>query len=410
MLDYICKKCGCGNAPGSKFCTGCGEPIVIEDADPATECSIEAPVEDDMEATTENNAKAISEDNAEVTAEDNAEAKTDDNIGAVPEEQATPEEPAAPVVESTNPEPYSQQYSYNTQPVSQPAPPAKKSSAGRVIASIFIVLIMFFLGLYSSIGAIIKSATTEKNITKIAQNIDVSDISLPNEATKDLSEYVTERIEYHVPGADINKKDIEEILNQDYVKDFIKENLGNAVDEFLLDEGSAVIDEDEVRDLMDRIYKDLPADYNISQSQFQSFTREVVKNTNNYNDRIDDVKEDLSTGLTAIRIVFSYPAIFAALGVFVFLFILLICINRSGTAPGVVGIILGIINCAIGLFTLFGSAILIRILDLGKDVYKAILHSFTVVSLNIGGGLIIISIIVLIISGISKKKRRSIQQ
>ena len=255
MLDYICKKCGCGNAPGSKFCTGCGEPIVIEDADPVTECSIEAPVEDDMEATTENNAKAISEDNAE--------AKTDDNIGAVPEEQV------APVVENTNPEPYSQQYSYNTQPVSQPAPPAKKSSAGRVIASIFIVLIMFFLGLYSSIGAIIKSATTEKNITKIAQNIDVSDISLPNETTKDLSEYVTERIEYHVPGADINKKDIEEILNQDYVKDFIKENLGNAVDEFLLDEGSAVIDEDEVRDLMDRIYKDLPADYNISQSQFQ---------------------------------------------------------------------------------------------------------------------------------------------
>ena len=78
MLDYICKKCGCGNAPGSKFCTGCGEPIVIEDADPVTECSIEAPVEDDMEATTENNAKAISEDNAEVTAEDNAEAKTDE--------------------------------------------------------------------------------------------------------------------------------------------------------------------------------------------------------------------------------------------------------------------------------------------------------------------------------------------
>ena len=455
MASLFCKKCGFRPESNDKFCPSCGAPLNQDDAvdnstqadnntteafpfysqasettptEPEASAEMEIPeIEPEAEDTVQ--VENISfEEPADEAVSPQTTPSQDETVSSQTAKVSNAYDAGANANANANTYAYnynqaggsyqnnqnaqnnqSNQFYNNIPPQNNARATSGGSSAGRVIASIFISIFMIILGLYASIGGIVRASVTEKNIEKFATSLDVSKIKLPSgdsyKADK-FSDYVVEKIEEN-SDVNIDNDVINDILGKDYVNDYVQENLQSIINGIVTDSENGEISIQDTRELLDKVREDLKDTVEISDSDFELIEKEFVSGVQEFNDNFDDIKDAYSISFSAIRIVFSYAAIIAAAGIFALLFILMICINHSGVASGVIGIVLGLINCAIGFFTLFGAAILTKIFDIGTNAYKSILHNATAVSLNIGGGLILISIITLIISGVCKKRRNA---
>ena len=360
-MSNFCKHCGYSLLPTDKFCPGCGA---------------------DLSGDTAATAEAMSYDNNYETAET--------------EVLQTP--------------PPTGQY-YVPQPdytATQSVPlTSRKISAGRIIGSIFMTIFVFVLGSYGIFGLLVRLGTSSNKIADVVTNsISNVTIQFDNADSEELAPYLAEVITEYT-DVDVSEEDISKILEKGYIKEFITNKSQDYIDDILHNTGDGKITDKEIEDILDNVYNDLSEDYNIKKSEFDDVKSRLIDSVDFDTLDIDTYRDSASILINAIGIAFSYPVIFACLGIAFILYILLIVVNKSGIVSGVVGIVMSVPVIATGVVGLLAPKVFNRIYELGIDFYKSLFSSLSLTALAIGGGLLLVSILSLILTGVFKKKARS---
>ena len=179
----FCTWCGAQIPDSTKFCTNCGKPVTI--VKPAAEKpAAEKPAAEKPAAA--NPAKPA--------------------VAPVPEEKA-----AAPVRK------------------------LRKPSAGKVIFSVLICLLIFALGLAASVLFSARRALSAETLEEVVDELDFTKMTVRGEDgdAVTLTELAEERMGPLLEKVDVKPETIVGILNKGYVKDFLVENLTSYSDYFL---------------------------------------------------------------------------------------------------------------------------------------------------------------------------------
>ncbi len=247
----FCGKCGKQLPDGSKFCGYCGASLeefnsfadkaeeIKEEIVPAAEEKIEDAVESVpvVEEIIEEAAPVIEEVKEEsATVVEEIKEETVPVIEEVKEE-AEPvveeiKEKATPVVEEVKTEVKNASDKAETKDETKSEKPKKEKPAykfnfGRFLLSLLLAVILFALVFTASSITIARHDLSEDNCEDLIEDAKLEKLVLPIEGgdEMELSEYVYDLCREFDIDDDVSRSDIEDLLEEDYIKDFIEENV-----------------------------------------------------------------------------------------------------------------------------------------------------------------------------------------
>lgn len=288
--------------------------------------------------------------------------------------------------------------------------PKKRVSAGRVVGSIFLAVFMLLFASYGIFALLVKTTLSSESLGNVVSTF-ISDVTLEFDNTDEserMSTYLADTIGEYTDN-DIDDKYIEEILEKDYIQDFISDKTGAIIDDFLNNTGEGYITEDEVADILDQAYEDLSKDYDIDSADYEKFKSDFTESIHLDEFNVEQYRTESIIVSNVFGIMLSYPLIIACLALAFIFYVLLIVINKSGIVSGIIGIFISLIPLSAGITGFILPSVFNDLLDVGTEFYRSLLFKPCILAVSIGGGLLLVSILLLVISAVIHGKKKKAQ-
>lgn len=234
----FCTRCGGKVNKMTGCCSACGTSFA--DKTPASEPVVPAPV---PEPVPEIVAEPISEPVPDIIPEPVAE----------PAPQPTAEPAPAPVPVRPAPAPVQKQPAVKPA-VAPKAPKVKKKSAGIIILTIFISILLFAVTFVTlDLFAVRATVSDEDNIEVLMDDAEVSDVlSLMGDEYEDsfyetLCEFIKEET-----GAEVTKRNLEKLVKESSLKSYLSGKMSVYIDDVLYNDNEFEITQKEVRKLLNK--------------------------------------------------------------------------------------------------------------------------------------------------------------
>lgn len=288
--------------------------------------------------------------------------------------------------------------------------PKKGVSVGQVIASIFLSFFMLIFASYGIFALLVKVTLSSDSLGNVVSHF-ISDATLAfdnSDETEKMSTYIADAISEYTDNT-IDNSYIEEILEKDYVQDFISDKTNAIIDDFINNTGDGYITEDEVTDILDQAYDDLSDDFDIDNDDFEKFKSDFTESLNLEQFNVDTYRIESFFVNNVLSIMLSYPLIITCLALAFIFYILLIVINKSGMVSGIIGIFISLMPLGAGITGFVLPSVFNNMFDMGISFYRALLQKPCIFAVSIGGGLLLVSILLLVISAIIHGKKKKAQ-
>ena len=298
----------------------------------------------------------------------------------------------------------------------------KKISAGSVILSIFISLLLIILGTGTSALFIVRQGLGETAIESAVSKVDFTEVqtsalSGSRDKNETLPEFIYDNISSnfrsYMPNRREAIKDIEKFLEEDFIQEFVAAKTSDYVTDMLKGTGDGKIEVEEIMELLEDHKKDLnkliQSDYKLTDRDFEDIEYHLTRNVDLDDFTVSELRKDNRTTFDAIKWVGSNLVLGILFGVCVLLAVVLFIIHkrfrRTMVYLGVSIILVGILDCAAGFVFGMISGVLNDIVSLGKGFYNALFAPARMWSFIVGGSLIFVGLLAAILPQVFRKKK-----
>lgn len=311
----------------------------------------------------------------------------------------------------------------------QAAPPVqnegankKKEAVASVILSIFVSLLLILLGVAASAVFIVRQGLTQSAIESAVSKVEFAELktgALSGSGNKKetlpelIYDSLSPQIQADMADRDATIATIEDIVEEDYVRDFVAEKVNDYVTDILTDSGDGEITADEVVSFLKDNKKDLESlfnnDYHFTDADFDEVEEYLTQNKILDDYRFSKIRRTNRSTFDMIQRFSSYVVLAILLGLCVLFAVCLFFINRkSGKAMIFIGIsfvVIGILDCAFGIGINQFAKVLNDLVELGKGFYTTLLAPVKRTSFIVGGSVIAIGALVAILPQIFSKNK-----
>jgi hypothetical protein len=246
------------------------------------------------------------------------------------------------------------------EPIGNQNEPIGSQKKYTVLCIILTVLAVLF-GFTASMVVIARKSIDESAIRKFVKSIDISDIDaefIKGSNADTLSEYICD-VSWDEFGIRLSESDVEEILDEDYVRDFLSDKIDDYIDDLLYETGDGSIDVDELIDFLEKNNESFAkiTGYYFKAYDFDNMEdslRKPLKST-----RLSNYRDDYETGFKVVRNLLSYGFMAVMLVLAVICAVVIVVLSRPrsnslfniGASFGIIGlldfaVVLGIGNMA----------------------------------------------------------------
>lgn len=131
--------------------------------------------------------------------------------------------------------------------------PKKRKSAGLVVLSIFLGIILFFLVVGTILIVGFRSFSSESAIKEMVESVDIAGIDISQitgAENQQLEDYIYEAANETLPGT-LTKQEVRDILESPNTKDYIAEMISGSLDSMLTGSGKVEISSDDLISLVE---------------------------------------------------------------------------------------------------------------------------------------------------------------
>lgn len=219
---------------------------------------------------------------------------------------------------------------------SYPVIKKQKSKAVRVMVSFLFSVLIILLGSLSAFGLSLRYMTRPDGIVKIVEEIEFAEIKTGFISDNSKKETLPELIHDSIPGA-LQKffelKDIEKLVEKDFVKEFAAEQLSQYIEDVFYDTGDGVLETEEMEDFFDENDKGISKalGHDLTSSMYDSIIMYLEDEDIEKHTDLSELREDNEEIFTVIRIMGSYPVLIGCAVLCVVLLIGICCINGASS-------------------------------------------------------------------------------
>ncbi len=343
------------------------------------------------------------------------EKETQAQVAAAPKTEMQAQVTAAPEMKTADVSP-----TVTEQPASGRR--GKKLTPLSVVLSILICLVLILLGIGASLTGIVKMSLGETAIETAVGNVELAELktgqlSGSGQKNETLPQMIYDSIEpgfkEYMPEEEEALEAIEEILEEDFVKDFLAEKTQDYVSDILTGSGDGRIKVKEVTDLIRKNRKKLEdltqGKYRISDSDIED-VREYLEQNHVLEDLdLSELQDENETAFDLVQNLFSYWMLGLLAGLFVLFVVLLFLANRrfrrSMVYLGISLLLVGAADVTLAIMTGRISGLLNDMLRLGEKFYGALLSPVRTNSFIVGGCTLLVGLLALILPQVFRKKR-----
>lgn len=396
MQQIKCAKCGTEIQEGGRFCPKCGSPV---EAAPSSAAPLNpAPSSAAPLNTVPSSAAPLN------TPPSNADAAPA-FAGSMPAAQTV----AGGEVQQQAPV------------LTESKKKGKKLTAGSVILSIFISLLLIVLGTGTSVLFIIRLGLGKTAIESAVNKVDFAEmqtsaLSGSRDKNETLPELIYDNISSnfrsHMPDRKEAIKAIEDFLEEDFIQEFVAAKTSDYVTDMLQGTGDGKIEVEEIMDLLEDHRRDLnkliQTDYKLTDRDFEDIAYHLTRNVDLDDYAVSELREENSV-LDMIKWIGSILVLGLLLGVCVLLIVVLFLVNRRFRRTmvylGVSFVLIGILDCVAGVMLGMLSGMLNDIVRLGQEFFNTLFAPTRMWSFIVGGSLIFVGLLAAILPQVFRKKK-----
>lgn len=210
-------------------------------------------------------------------------------------------------------------------------------------------------------------------------------------------------------------KAIEDIIEEDFVQDFVSEKAGDYMSDLLTGSGKGTIEVDELVDLLkenrDELANLTEGSYKFSDKDFKAMEDYLKHNDVLESLQLSELKEDNRSAFDTVQNLCSYILFAILLCVCVIMIIGLFFVNRkfkkSMIYVGVSLLFIGVLDCVIGMMTGKAATVMNDIMAVGEDIYMTLLSPARTCSLILGGCVILAGVLAVVLPLILGKRQKT---
>ena len=298
----------------------------------------------------------------------------------------------------------------------------KKLTPLSVFLSILICIVLVILGIGTSLAGIVKMSLGETAIETAVGNVALAELNTAQlSGSGDRGETLPELIydsispefKDYMPEKEEALDAIEDILEEDFVKDFLAEKTQDYVSDILTDSGDGRIEADEVTDLIRENRKKLEdltqGAYRITDSDIEEIGEYLEQNKVLENMELSQLQGENKPAFDLVQNLFSYWMLGILAGLCLLFLVLLFLVNRrfrrSMVYVGISFLIVGAADVVLAMMTGSISDMLNDALKLGKNFYVTLLSPVRINSFIVGGCTLLVGLLGLILPQVFRKKR-----
>lgn len=365
MEKKFCEQCGAEIIGAGKFCMKCGTPV---------------PADKEPEAAAVQGHKAGTEEIVQQPVANTAVRQEAVNGGNVGTAQAT------------------------LVPENVPTFKYKKCSAGATVFAVILCIFAFVAGVAANAMYFVKDFTSETVVKEVVQET-VKELDIQKVGTELLSKVEIDGVEMkdddltgmiveNLAKSDmhVTEEEVSQLLEEQFIKDFLADKANDYVDDFLNETGTGVITEKELAELVKdnkEVIEDT-LDITIEEEDIDKIEEYLVENVQlSEKTELAQIKKDADLPMKQIQIIFSLPLLIGLLAACALLFVLVFIIKGKpmrGLRPvGITLLLIGIVDLAAGLLSGRLPAIVDSFVGIGERYLVPLFTPIRSVALRTGG-------------------------
>lgn len=280
-----------------------------------------------------------------------------------------------------------------------------------IFACILLTIFVILFGFTASLVVIARKSIDESSIRKFVKSIDISDIDaefINGSSADTLSEYICE-VSWDEFGIKLSEGDVEEILDEDYVRNFLSDKIDDYIEDLLYETGDGSIDVDELIDFLEKNNDSFAkitgysfSDYDLD--NIKDSLRKPLKST-----RLSNYRDDYESGFGVVRNLLSYGfmAIMAGLAGICAIVIIILSQPKSSSLIniGVSCGIIGVLDFALALRIGTMAHQFNKVWELGTRFWQKLLSPMKNAGIVTGLVFLLIGVILLIVGCLCKQAK-----
>lgn len=288
----------------------------------------------------------------------------------------------------------------------------KKLGSSNSVAVWICCILIVLLGAVSSIGFSLRYITRTEGVSEIIDEVDFSDLRTGFISGNKKSEKLPELIQSSIPRefhSDFTEDEFEELVNKDFVKEFVAKQVSQYVDDVFKDNGDGIVEVDEIEDFLDDNKKSIHKvlGYNLDDWVYDAIVTIMEDNDVEDISDLSEYREDYSFAFNSIRIVFSYPLLILCAVLCIVLCIAVFYMNgvtpKAFRSVGVCAAVLAVIQFAVVMVLPNLKSVLSDEFPLGKDFYTVVLKPIKTQELMVGYVFLGVFVVMIGLSFVRKK-------
>ncbi len=305
-------------------------------------------------------------------------------------------------------------------PAAEVSEKAKKEKKGghrvlRGMLTALLCIVLFVIGLTASVTFSVRRITSESSLTEMVMEADFTEIKtgfLTGNGRKETLPEMLYNESTHLQQQFYSVRDLERLVNRDFVKEFVAEQLSQYMDDIFRNRGEGIIETEEVEEFLldnsEAINKTLGVDW--SDTAYRYLAEFVESSGMEKASDLSEIKEQFGGIFLAVRILFSYPVIILMAVIMILLIWAILAVNKASNgafyAVSVSFFVLAMLPLAMAVFGFFGASALDKAVALGTDFYKAVLHPVRNQGLILGGAFVAVGLIMITVAAIKTKIKK----
>lgn len=305
----------------------------------------------------------------------------------------------------------------------------KKKAVVPIVVSVLLCLVIIGTGISASTIFIIRNGFSKASVKSAVRKVEFTKmkvgslVKIKNGDKKEKKEKLPDLIYDSIAPSFREKmgdretalKAIEDIIEEDFVQDFVSEKAGDYMSDILTGSGKGTIEVDELVDLLkenrDELANLTEGSYKFSDKDFKAMEDYLKHNDVLESLQLSELKEDNRSAFDTVQNLCSYIVFAILLCVCVIMIIGLFFVNRkfkrSMIYVGVSLLFIGVLDCVIGMMTGKAAAVMNDIMAVGEDIYMTLLSPARTCSLILGGCVILAGVLAVVLPLILGKRQKT---
>ncbi len=294
-------------------------------------------------------------------------------------------------------------------------------SGGKKALAVTLCLFMSVIAVVASVVLLLRASVSEKTIEsamgRVFEEDELADVKIgelvdAKDEDTTVAEYVYSMLDAQTQ-AQINEKDIEKLLNEKFVQDFVTEKMNDYLSDALYDDGRGKIKTDEIMELLEDNSKKIEKLTGIPMTARNlADIRETIEESHVLKEmKLSAYTKDYDSAFSALRLFFSdgLRVLLIVLGCLLLAGVFLVLPDRVKACHyvGVAFIAAGCMNILMVVASFALPGIVDNVLPLGEGVYRKIFASMRLHSVIQTVAVTAVGVIFVLIAKCCRRKRRS---